>query len=102
MTKFPTLSRADLTRALQSRVGHPHQTMSMLVDDILQEIADELVAEGEVKISSFANFRVRQKAARIGRNPKTGEEVMIAPRRSISFSPSAKMRQKIADLPIEK
>ncbi len=100
MSKFPTLSRADLARALQARVGHAQQTMSSLVDNVLQEIADELVSGGEVKISSFANFKVRQKAARIGRNPKTGEEVMIQPRRSISFAPSAKMRKNIAAMPI--
>lgn len=100
MSKFPTLSRADLARSLQRRVGHPQQTMSSLVDNVLQEIADELVSGGEVKISSFANFKVRQKAARIGRNPKTGQEVMIQPRRSISFAPSAKMRKNIAAMPI--
>lgn len=100
MSKFPTLSRADLARTLQSRVGHTQQSMSSLVDNVLDEIADELVSGGEVKISSFANFKVRQKAARIGRNPKTGEEKMIAPRRSISFAPSAKMRTRIAAMPI--
>ncbi|NQY82359.1 MAG: integration host factor subunit alpha [Alphaproteobacteria bacterium] len=98
MSKFPTLSRADLARTVQRRVGHARQTMSTLVDDVLQEIADELVSGGEVKISSFANFKVRQKAARVGRNPKTGEEVIIAPRRSISFSPSAKMRKRVAEI----
>ena len=56
MSKFPTLSRADLTRTVQRRVGHARQTMSTLVDDVLQEIAEEVVSGGEVKISSFANF----------------------------------------------
>ncbi len=100
MSKFPTMSRADLSRAVQARVGHTQQAVSGLIEDVLAEISDELVSGGEVKISSFANFKVRQKAARIGRNPKTGEEKMIEPRRSISFSPSAKMRSNIAAMPI--
>jgi integration host factor subunit alpha len=101
MKKFPTLSRSDLTKAVQSRVGHSQQTIAKIVEDVLDEISDELVSGGEVKLSSFANFKVRQKSSRIARNPKTGEEVMIAPRRSISFSPSAKLRNRIAALPID-
>ena len=101
MKKFPTLSRADLAKTVQSRVGRSQQTIAKIVDDVFEEISEELVSGGEVKLSSFANFKVRQKAARIGRNPKTGEEVMIAPRRSISFAPSAKLRQSIASLPTD-
>ena len=66
-----------------------------LVDLILTEIGDSLVADGVVKISSFGTFSVRRKGRRIGRNPKTGEEVPIMPRRVLVFRPSQLLKDRI-------
>ena len=66
-----------------------------LVDRILTEIGDSLVADGVVKISSFGTFSVRRKGRRIGRNPKTGEEVPIMPRRVLVFRPSQLLKDRI-------
>ena len=66
-----------------------------MVDSILTEIGDSLVADGVVKISSFGTFSVRRKGRRIGRNPKTGEEVPIMPRRVLVFRPSQLLKDRI-------
>jgi len=60
-------------------------------------MSDALVDGGQVKISSFGTFSVRAKSERIGRNPKTGEEVPITPRRVLSFRPSHLMKERVAD-----
>ena len=66
-----------------------------LVDSILDEIGDSLVADGTVKISSFGTFSVRQKGRSIGRNPKTGQEVPIMPRRVLVFRASQVLKDRI-------
>jgi integration host factor subunit alpha len=66
-----------------------------LVEAILAEMADALIAGEPVKISSFGSFSVRQKGERIGRNPKTGEEVPISPRRVLAFRPSHVLKDRI-------
>jgi integration host factor subunit alpha len=63
---------------------------------VLSHISDSLVRGEQVKISSFGTFSVRQKAARVGRNPKTGEEVPIQPRRVLTFRPSHLMKDRVA------
>ena len=83
--KGRTLTRADLAEAVYQEVGLSRSESAELVDSILTEIGDSLVADGVVKISSFGTFSVRQKGRRIGRNPKTGEEVPIMPRRVLVF-----------------
>jgi integration host factor subunit alpha len=83
-----TLTRADLTEAVFQAVGLSRNESAQMVEDMLDEICDSL-AQGEVvKLSSFGTFAVRQKSQRMGRNPKTGEEVPIAPRRVLVFRPS--------------
>jgi integration host factor subunit alpha len=67
-----------------------------LVEAILDKMSDAIVENGSVKISGFGTFLVREKRARIGRNPKTGEEVMITPRKSLTFRPSNKMRERLS------
>ena len=69
-----------------------------LVESILDEISDSLVAGENVKISSFGSFVVRQKGGRVGRNPKTGEEVPIDPRRVLVFRPSQVLKERISQL----
>jgi integration host factor subunit alpha len=86
----------DLSEAVVREVGLSRNDSAQLVESVLQEIADALVAGESVKISSFGTFSVRDKAARVGRNPKTGEEVPISPRRVLSFRPSHLMKDRIA------
>ncbi len=76
-----TITRAHLTDAVYQEVGLSRNESADLVDSVLSEIAGALVQGDVVKISSFGSFSVRQKGQRIGRNPKTGEEVPILPRR---------------------
>jgi integration host factor subunit alpha len=83
-----TLTRADLTEAVFKAVGLSRHESAQMVEDILEEICAALARGESVKLSSFGTFAVRQKAQRMGRNPKTGDEVPIAPRRVLVFRPS--------------
>ena len=91
-----TLTRMDLADAVHTQVGLSRNESAELVESVLQEVCDALVAGESVKISSFGTFSIRDKAARVGRNPKTGEEVPIHPRRVLTFRPSHLMKDKVA------
>lgn len=91
-----TLTRMDLTEAVFREVGLSRNESAQLVESVLKHISDALVRGETVKISSFGTFSVREKSERIGRNPKTGEEVPIHPRRVLSFRPSHLMRDRVA------
>ncbi len=90
-----TLTRADLSEAVYRQVGLSRNESSLLVDAVLEEISGALEKGDEVKISSFGTFSIRQKAERIGRNPKTKVEVPIKPRRVLTFRPSHVLRERI-------
>ncbi|MEE8259276.1 MAG: integration host factor subunit alpha [Sphingomonadales bacterium] len=90
-----TLTRADITEAVYEEVGLSRHESAELVEVIMAEIANALVAGNNVKISSFGSFMLRDKGGRVGRNPKTGEEVPIAPRRVLTFRPSQVLKQMI-------
>lgn len=90
-----TLTRADLTEAIYEEVGLSRNESADLVESVLEEVASCLVDGENVKVSSFGSFLVRQKNGRMGRNPKTGEEVPIAPRRVLVFRPSQVMKDRI-------
>ncbi|PCD77636.1 integration host factor subunit alpha [Pseudothioclava arenosa] len=92
-----TLTRMDLSEAVFREVGLSRNESAQLVESVLQHMSDALVAGETVKISSFGTFSVREKASRMGRNPKTGEEVPISPRRVLSFRPSHLMKDRVAD-----
>ena len=81
-----TLTRADLSEAVYNEIGLSRVESSEIVEAVLDEVSMALVAGEEVKLSSFGTFSVRQKNGRIGRNPKTGEEVPITPRRVLFIS----------------
>ena len=83
-----TLTRTEICESLCNKVGLSRQQSINVLESTLKEISNGLKQEGNVKISSFVTFHVRQKSKRIGRNPKTGQEVMITPRRSLSFRAS--------------
>jgi integration host factor subunit alpha len=90
-----TVTRADLSEAVYQEVGLSRNESADLVESVLQEISDALVQGETVKISSFGSFSVRQKGQRIGRNPKTGEEVPILPRRVLVFRASHVLKDRI-------
>ena len=90
-----TVTRAQLAEAVYQEVGLSRSDSADLVDAILDEIAHALVENGPVKISSFGTFAVREKGERIGRNPKTGEEVPILPRRVLVFRASQVLKNRI-------
>ena len=90
-----TLTRSDLSEAVYREVGLSRNESADLVESILQYVSDALVKGETVKISSFGTFSVREQGARIGRNPKTGEEVPIEPRRVLVFRPSHILKDKI-------
>ncbi len=90
-----TLTRADLAEALAEKVGLPRNESQELVELVLSEISDALANGDPVKLSSFGSFGIREKGERIGRNPKTGEEVPITPRRVLVFRPSNIMKDRI-------
>jgi integration host factor subunit alpha len=90
-----TVTRADLCEAVYQKVGLSRTESADLVEMVLDEISDCLVTGESVKLSSFGSFVVRKKGERVGRNPKTGEEVPISPRRVMVFKPSNVLKQKI-------
>ncbi|MBY8977696.1 integration host factor subunit alpha [Rhodobacteraceae bacterium NNCM2] len=90
-----TLTRSDLSEAVYREIGLSRNESSELVETILDRIASALVSGDNVKISSFGTFALRDKGARIGRNPKTGEEVPIDPRRVLVFRPSHIMKERV-------
>ena len=83
-----TLTRADLAESLHKNVGLSKAESSKLVESILDHMSNALAKGENVKISGFGSFLLRDKGARVGRNPKTGDEVPIAPRRVLVFRPS--------------
>ena len=91
-----TLTRMDLAEAVHAEVGLSRNDSAELVESVLTHISDALVQNETVKISPFGTFPVSEKAARVGRNPKTGEEVPISPRRVLTFRPSHLMKDRIA------
>lgn len=90
-----TITRADLCEAVYQRVGLSRSESSDLVELVIDEISDGLVRGENVKLSSFGSFLVRSKSERIGRNPKTGEEVPILPRKVLVFKPSNVLKDNI-------
>ena len=90
-----TLTRADLAEAVYRRVGLSRTESAELVEMVIEEICQAVVRGETVKLSSFATFQVRAKNERVGRNPKTGEEVPISPRRVMTFKASNVLKQRI-------
>ena len=90
-----TLTRMELSEAVFGAVGLSRNESAELVESVLRHMSDALVEGETVKISSFGTFSVRAKSARVGRNPKTGEEVPIEPRRVITFRASHVLKDQI-------
>jgi integration host factor subunit alpha len=90
-----TVTRADLSEVVYQRVGLSRTESSELVQSVLDEISEAAVRGETIKLSGFGSFVVRSKGRRIGRNPKTGVEVPILPRRVMVFKPSNVLKAKI-------
>ena len=91
-----SLTRMDLSEAVFREVGLSRNESAQLVEAVLEHMSDARVNGEQVKISSFGTFSARDKSARVGRNPKTGEEVPINPRRVLTFRPSHLMKDRVA------
>ncbi len=90
-----TLTRSDLSEAVYQEVGLSRNESAQLVESVLSEVADRLARGETVKVSSFGSFSVRQKGERMGRNPRTGEEVPIKSRRVLVFKASHVLKDRI-------
>lgn len=94
-----TLTRSDLAEKVYQSVGLSRNESASLVERVLDEVTGALLREEQVKLSSFGTFLVRAKGGRVGRNPKTGQEVPIAPRKVLLFRPSHVLKDQINAAP---
>jgi len=90
-----TVTRADLAEAVYEQVGLSRNESSDLVESVLDEVSKALIDGENVKISSFGSFTIREKGERIGRNPKTGVEVPISPRKVLVFRASHVLKDRV-------
>ena len=89
------LTRAHLSEAVRKETGLSHRDSADIVVSLMEAISERLSAGETVKISSFGSFSVRGKRGRIGRNPRTGEEALILPRRVVRFRPSGTLKKQV-------
>ena len=90
-----TLTRADLSEAVFEKVNLPRNEAAELVESVLKQIVYALERGEPIKLSSFGSFGLRQKSERVGRNPKTGEEIPISARRVVTFRPGQKLKARV-------
>jgi integration host factor subunit alpha len=95
-----TVTRAQLAEAVYASVGLSRNESAALLETVLERMSAALEAGEPVKISAFGTFLVRQKGQRVGRNPKTGIEVPILPRKVLSFRPSQVLKARINNEPV--
>ena len=96
MRSVHTLTRADLAEAVNRKLGLSRAESLAMVEEILDLMSDALAAGENVKISGFGTFLLRDKSERVGRNPKTGVEVPITPRRVLTFRASQMLKDRVA------
>jgi|TARA_B100001540_G_scaffold172458_2_gene152289 integration host factor subunit alpha len=90
-----TITKADIVEYLHTQLGLNKSESKKLIEDFFDEIKDSLARNEEVKLSGFGNFELLNKKSRPGRNPKTGEDVIISARRVVTFRAGNKLRKKI-------
>lgn len=90
-----TMTKIDITEYLIEKYSLSKTDAKKIVDDFFEQIRAALESGEEVKLSGFGNFELRQKAARPGRNPKTGDIVPVSARRVVSFKPGQKLRARV-------
>jgi len=91
-------TRKDLSKKIYQNLGFSKSYSSRVIDNFFETLIQELIRSNKIKISSFGTFKVINKKKRIGRNPKTKEEAIILPRKTIKFSPSSLVKQKLNSL----
>ena len=95
MSDSDTLTRAGMAERLHQKIGLPRSQCGSIVEQVIAHVCTALADGENVKISGFGTFVLRDKAERIGRNPKSGVEVPIAPRRVLTFRASQTLRDRI-------
>jgi integration host factor subunit alpha len=90
-----TLTKATLAKTLNDEIGLSQREAKVLVDLFFAEVKNTLEHAEVVKLSGFGNFIIRDKASRPGRNPKTGEAVMVTARRIVAFKPGIKFKNQV-------
>ena len=90
-----TLTKADIVDSIQNQIGFPKTRSSEIVETLLEIIKGTLASGEDVLISNFGKFRVNEKKARKGRNPATGEDMMLEPRKVVTFKCSGKLRERV-------
>ena len=90
-----TVTRVNITEAIYEKIGLSRKDSNDVLDMVIDEIRNELAKGKDVKIASFGTFSLRKKNARVGRNPRTGEEAEISARTVISFKPSLGLRKAV-------
>ena len=95
MSSEDTLTRAEIAERLNRQIGLSRAESAQLVEQVLDLVAEALELGENVKISGFGTFVLRDKNQRVGRNPKTGIEVPITPRRVLTFRPSHIMKERV-------
>lgn len=96
----PTLTKMGLSEAIHLEVGLSRADSAAMVQRVIDALSEALDKEEQVKIMGFGTLSVHRKSERIGRNPKTGQEATITPRRVVSFKPSASLKKRVADLKV--
>jgi len=95
MSSKKTLTKIDIIEKLYERLGFSKKEAQDLVESVFDELKNTIIDGKKVKISGFGNFVVNQKAPRVGRNPQTGEQIMISGRRVLGFKPSQVLKERI-------
>lgn len=96
-----SMTKADIVEQIYERVGFSKKESADLVETVFSIIKETLASGEKVKISGFGNFIVREKNARKGRNPQTGEEIQLAARRVLTFKPSLVLKNILNDVPVD-
>jgi integration host factor subunit alpha len=94
--KSETITREEISQSLGDKIGISHHHAGKVIGKVLEIMMEGLAKDGQLKLTSFGTFMVLHKNNRVGRNPKTGQDVMITPRKSVSFRASDKLKHKIA------
>lgn len=89
------LTKADLAETLSDKFGFNKRESKELVEQFYDEMSEVLIKGEQIKLSGFGNFELKDKSARPGRNPRTGEDVPISARRVVTFKPGQKLRAQI-------
>jgi integration host factor subunit alpha len=92
-----TLTKADIVEAIAEQIGYTNKRSFEIVETLLEIIKGDLESGEDVLISGFGKFRVKEKKERRGRNPATGDDMMLAPRKVVTFRCSQQLRKKIND-----